>query len=58
MNIREEISKLKEVAKKNGLEVKFRDHKTNQGDFCLSVKLMRLALMEIGRVTQLILAFV
>ena len=37
MNIREEISKLKEAAKKNGLEVRFRDHKTNQGDFCIFI---------------------
>jgi hypothetical protein len=37
MDIRAEINKLKAVAKENGLEVRFRDHKTNQGDFCIFI---------------------
>ena len=31
------IKELKSVAKANGLEVKFRNHKTNQGDFCIFI---------------------
>ena len=34
MDITAEINKLKAVAKENGLEVRFHDHKTNMGDFC------------------------
>jgi hypothetical protein len=37
MDITTEIKKLKGVAKANGLEVRFRDHKTNQGDFCIFI---------------------
>lgn len=37
MDVKEEISKLKEVAKSNGLEVRFHDHKTNMGDFCIFI---------------------
>ena len=31
------INELKAKAKANGLEVRFRDHKTNQGDFCIFI---------------------
>ncbi len=31
------IKELKAVAKANGLDVRFRDHKTNQGDFCIFI---------------------
>lgn len=31
------INELKAVAKANGLKVRFRDHKTNQGDFCIFI---------------------
>ena len=37
MDIIIEINKLKKVAKENGLEVKFRNHKTNMGDFCIFI---------------------
>jgi len=37
MDITTEIKKLKAVAKKNGLEVRFHDHKTNMGDFCIFI---------------------
>ena len=37
MDIRIEINKLKAIAKENGLEVRFRDHKTNMGDFCIFI---------------------
>lgn len=37
MEIELEIKKLKETAKKNGLEVRFHDHKTNMGDFCIFI---------------------
>lgn len=37
MDIKSEIEKLKKVAKENGLDVRFRDHKTNQGDFCIFI---------------------
>ena len=32
-----EINKLKAFAKENGLEVRFHDHKTNMGDFCIFI---------------------
>jgi hypothetical protein len=31
------INELKAKAKSNGLEVRFRDHKTNMGDFCIFI---------------------
>ena len=37
MDITIEINKLKAVAKENGLEVRFHDHKTNMGDFCIFI---------------------
>lgn len=37
MDIKSEIEKLKKVAKENGLDVRFRGHKTNQGDFCIFI---------------------
>jgi len=37
MDITAEINKLKKVAKENGLEVRFHDHKTNAGDFCIFI---------------------
>ena len=37
MDITIEINKLKAVAKDNGLEVRFHDHKTNMGDFCIFI---------------------
>jgi len=37
MDIRIEINKLKKVAKENGLEVKFRNHRTKMGDFCIFI---------------------
>ena len=37
MDIRIEINRLKKVAKENGLEVKFRNHRTNMGDFCIFI---------------------
>ena len=37
MDIIIEINKLKKVAKENGLEVKFRNHTTNMGDFCIFI---------------------
>ena len=37
MDITIEINKLKSVAKENGLEVRFHDHKTNMGDFCIFI---------------------
>ena len=37
MNITTEINKLKAVAKKNGLEVRFHNHNTNAGDFCIFI---------------------
>jgi len=37
MDITAEINKLKTVAKENGLEVRFHDHKTNAGDFCIFI---------------------
>ena len=37
MDIRIEINRLKKVAKENGLEVRFHDHKTNMGDFCIFI---------------------
>ena len=37
MDITTEINKLKAVAKENGLGIRFRDHKTNQGDFCIFI---------------------
>ncbi len=37
MDIRIEINKLKKVAKENGLEVKFRNHRTTMGDFCIFI---------------------
>ena len=35
--INEQISALKQYAKEHGLEVRFRDHKTDQGDFCIFI---------------------
>jgi hypothetical protein len=37
MDITTEINKLKAVAKENGLKVRFHDHKTNAGDFCIFI---------------------
>ena len=37
MDITIEINKLKAVGKDNGLEVRFHDHKTNMGDFCIFI---------------------
>jgi len=37
MDITTEINKLKAVAKENGLEVRFRNHTTNMGDFCIFI---------------------
>ena len=37
MNITTEINKLKKFAKENGLEIRFHDHKTNMGDFCIFI---------------------
>ena len=37
MDIRLEIDKLRDVAKANGLGIRFRDHKTNMGDFCIFI---------------------
>ncbi len=37
MDITAEISKLKTVAKENGLEVRFHKHTTNMGDFCIFI---------------------
>ena len=37
MDIITEINKLKAVAKKNGLEVRFHNHNTNAGDFCIFI---------------------
>lgn len=37
MDIITEINKLKAVAKKNCLEVRFHDHKTKAGDFCIFI---------------------
>ena len=37
MDIIIEINKLKKVAKENGLDVKFRNHTTNMGDFCIFI---------------------
>lgn len=37
MDITTEIKKLKAVAKKNGLEVRFHNHNTNAGDFCIFI---------------------
>jgi hypothetical protein len=37
MDITTEINKLKAVAKENSLEVRFHDHKTNMGDFCIFI---------------------
>ena len=37
MDITTEINKLKAVAKENGFEVRFHDHKTNMGDFCIFI---------------------
>lgn len=37
MDITTEINKLKRVAKENGLEVRFRNHTTNMGDFCIFI---------------------
>jgi hypothetical protein len=37
MDITTEINKLKTVAKENGLEVRFRNHTTNMGDFCIFI---------------------
>ena len=35
--IKAKINELKVIAKANGLKVRFRDHKTNQGDFCIFI---------------------
>jgi hypothetical protein len=37
MDITTEINKLKAVAKENGLEIRFRNHTTNMGDFCIFI---------------------
>ena len=37
MDVIAKINKLKAVAKENGLEVRFHDHKTNMGDFCIFI---------------------
>lgn len=37
MDITAEINKLKTIAKENGLEVRFRNHTTNMGDFCIFI---------------------
>ena len=37
MDIRLEIDKLRDVAKANGLWIRFHDHKTNMGDFCIFI---------------------
>ena len=37
MDITTEINKLKAVAKENGLEVRFHNHNTNAGDFCIFI---------------------
>jgi len=37
MDIIAKINKLKAVAKENGLEVRFRNHTTNMGDFCIFI---------------------
>jgi hypothetical protein len=37
MDITAEINKLKVVAKENGLEVRFRNHTANMGDFCIFI---------------------
>lgn len=37
MDITTEIKKLKAIAKKNGLEVRFHNHNTNAGDFCIFI---------------------
>ena len=37
MDIRLEIEKLRNVAKSNGLGIRFRGHKTNMGDFCIFI---------------------
>jgi len=37
MDILTKINKLKEVAKENGLDVRFRNHTTNMGHFCIFI---------------------
>lgn len=37
MDVIAKINKLKAVAKENGLEVRFRNHTTNAGDFCIFI---------------------
>ena len=37
MNVEIEIQKLKQHAKEHGLKVRFRDHTTAQGDFCIFI---------------------
>lgn len=37
MDITTDINKLKDIAKENGLEVRFRNHTTNMGDFCIFI---------------------
>lgn len=37
MNVEIEIQKLKQHAKEHGLEIRFRDHTTAQGDFCIFI---------------------
>jgi hypothetical protein len=37
MDITIEINKLRAVAKENGLEVRFCNHTTNMGDFCIFI---------------------
>ena len=36
-NVSKQIEKLKQAAKAQGLQVRFRDHKTDQGDFCIFI---------------------
>ena len=35
--IDKKIAELKAYAKKHGMEVRFRNHRTNQGDFCIFI---------------------
>lgn len=36
-DVKEKIKELKELAKKKNLTIKFRDKKTNEGDFCIFI---------------------
>jgi len=37
ISVANKIKGLKETAKENGLEVRFHNHKTNMGDFCIFI---------------------